>query len=344
MDKVRFGVIGAGLMGRMHAEVGFHYPGAEFVAAADPDEERANQVARMFNGKAYADYVEMMDKEKLDAVIIATPETLHVDPVEQAANRGLHILLEKPMARNLGEADAILKARDDNKIKLMIAYLLRFETTYAKMKEAVDSGTFGRFLSAYGRRNGNKPEARRLAGRTTVVNYIAVHDIDQILWYHPKKVVKVFSKCIKADVQEELGTPDFYWTMFEFEDGALGITETGWGYPDEWTGWKSPASWGGFGDAYMNVIGTKGVGNLNLVPMGLYACDGEGWKMPDTRHWPSIHGRIQGALRLEGEHFYESLLKDKEPMITGEDGRRSLEVACAAEKSIQEGREITLPL
>jgi len=342
MDTVRFGVIGAGLLGRMHAEVGFRYPAAEFVAAADPDEERASGVAEAFGGEAYADYVEMMDKEKLDAVIICTPETMHVDPVQQAANRGLHVLLEKPISRNLEQADVILKACRDNDVKLMIAYILRFEPTYAKMKEAVDAGAFGRFLSAYARRNGGKQEARRLAGRTTVANYIAVHDIDQILWYHPKRVVKVFAKCIKGDVQEELGTPDFYWTMFEFEDGALGITETGWGYPEEFAGWTRPSSWGGFGDACMNVIGTKGVANINLVPMDMYAIDSEGWKLPETRHWPTVMGRVQGALRTEGEHFFECILNDTEPSSTGEDGRRALEVEAAAERSIEEGREISL--
>ena len=66
--------------------------------------------------------------------------------------------------------------------------------------------------------------------------------------------------------------------------------------------------------------------------------------MPDTRHWPAMHGKLVGAAKLEVEHFFECVMEDKTPLITGEDGRRSLEVMLAVEKSILEERIVTLPL
>lgn len=111
----------------------------------------------------------------------------------------------------------------------------------------------------------------------------------------------------------------------------------------EWARWERPATWGKFGDVQMNVTGTDGVLNLNFTPMNLYACDQEGWKLPDTCHWPEVNGKLAGAIKLEVEHFFECVLRDEEPLVTGEDGRRSLEIALAAERSIAEDRPVSLP-
>ncbi|MGC9529625.1 MAG: Gfo/Idh/MocA family protein [Candidatus Bipolaricaulaceae bacterium] len=146
---------------------------------------------------------EMLEREQLDGVIIATPEHLHVDPVVQAAEAGCHIFLEKPMARTLDQADQVIAACRGNRCKLMIGYILRFEPAYIEIKRAVAGGNIGEFKSAYGRRNGTIDEARRLGGRTTVTNYIAVHDIDQILWYHPGVEVRsVYARAVRGRVQE----------------------------------------------------------------------------------------------------------------------------------------------
>jgi predicted dehydrogenase len=132
--------------------------------------------------------------------------------------------------------------------------------------------------------------------------------------------------------------------MMEFEYDALGIHEVGWCLPEEWAKWQSPKSWGGFGDVRMNVTGTEGNLFLDFTPMNLYGVNHEGWKMPDTRHWPTLHNKIIGSAKLEVEHFFECVDNDKTPMVTGEDGRRSLEVMLAAEKSIAESRKVDLPL
>jgi predicted dehydrogenase len=187
-------------------------------------------------------------------------------------------------------------------------------------------------------------EARRLSGRVSPLTYIGVHDIDQFLWYHPVPVKSVYAKATKGRVWEELGTFDSAWLMIEFEDGALGVHEVGWTLPEEWAKWKTPTTWNGFGDVRMNVTGTEGNLFLDFTPMNLYGVNREGWKMPDTRHWPTLHGKMIGAAKLEIEHFFDCVLNDKKPLVTGADGLRSLEVMLAAEKSIAEGEKINLPL
>ena len=346
MDKVRFGVIGAGMMGALHARIGSELPWAQLVAAADVDLTRAQKVAGPYGAQAYADYREMLEREKMDAVVIATPEKMHLDPVMAAAESGCHIFLEKPLASSLADADAIISVCEAQKVQLMVGYILRFDPCYAKIKEAVADGSLGKVLTLYARRNAPIGEARRLGGRTTVINYIQVHDTDQILWYQEgRQVTKVTAKAARGRVWDEYQVPDFCWTIAEFDDGSLAVVETGWGMPEKWADWKGPKGWGGFGDVVMHVIGTQGVTDLNFTPMNLYGTtNADGWMLPETRHWPVVNGRIGGAALLQLEHFFDCVLNGKQPLIDGREARRSLEVALAADLSIVEGREVRLPL
>ncbi len=344
MRDITFAVIGSGFMGGVLARAASELPYVKCIAAADVHLDRAEALVAKNGGKAYQDFHSMLDREKPDAVIIATPEPHHLEPVKAAAAIGAQVFLEKPMATTLADADAIDLACKSAGVKLMIGYILRFEVSYALIQSAVAEGSIGRFLSAYARRMATISEARRLGGRVSPLTYIGVHDIDQILWYHPVPVKSVYARATRGRVWEELGTFDSAWLMMEFEDGALGVHEVGWALPEEWAKWNTPTSWSGFGDVRMNVLGTEGNLLLDFTPMNLYGVNREGWKLPDTRHWPDLHGKMIGSAKLEIEHFFDCVLNDKTPLVTGSDGRRSLEVMLAAEKSIAEGVKIDLPL
>jgi UDP-N-acetylglucosamine 3-dehydrogenase len=342
VEEITFAVIGSGFMGKLLARVGHELPYTRCVAASDIIFANAQDLVTSFGGTAYKDHGEMLAREKPDAVIIATPEFDHLDPVLIASTNGAHVFVEKPFATSLSDADEMIRSCQENDVKLMVGHILRFEVNYALIKDAVHAGNIGRFLSAYARRITPIGESRRLAGRVSPITYIAVHDIDQMLWYHPQPVKSVYARGLRGRVWEEFNTYDCAWLTIEFTDGALGIHEVGWCLPEEWAGWKSPSTWGGFGDVRMNVIGTDGVLNINFTPMDLYACDREGWKLPDTRHWPAINGKLTGAVKLELEHFFECVMYNQQPMVTGLDGRRSIEVMLAAETSIREDRIVYL--
>lgn len=337
-------MIGAGFMGRTLASVASDLPCTQCVGVADVDLTRARALANDCGGDAYADFNALLDRAKPEAVIIATPEPYHRAPVVAAAEHGCDIFIEKPLATNLRDADAMIEACEHARVKLMTGYILRFEPSYALIQSAIAEGSIGRVLSMYARRVATIDEARRLGGRVSPVTYIGVHDFDQMLWYHPLPVKAVTAHALRGRVWEELGTYDHAWITIEFSDGALGIEQVGWGLPEEWANARTPASWGGFGDVRMNVIGTDGALELNMTPMELYGCTRAGWKLPDTRHWSALHGKLVGAVRLEVEHFIDCLLHDTEPLVQGTDGRRSLEIALAAEQSIRENCTVALPL
>ncbi len=331
-------------MGGVLTRVGSELPYTQFVGAADIDFNRAQELVMRFGGNAYKNYSELLIQEHPDVIIVATPESDHLNPVKAAAEMGCHLFVEKPLATTMEDADSIINACADADVILMVGYILRFEVSYTLIKSAIMEKSIGKFLSAYAKRVTPITEARRLNGRISPVSYIGVHDIDQMLWYHPVPVKSVYAKALYGRVWEELGTYDLAWLMIEFEDGAVGVHEVGWCLPEEWAKWEHPKSWGGFGDVGMNVIGTHGNLTLDFTPMDLFGCDREGWKLPDTRHWPTMHGKLVGAAKLELEHFFECILENKQPLVTGEDGRSSLEVILAAELSISENRIVTLPL
>lgn len=344
MTDITFAVIGSGFMGSILARAACQVPYARCVGAADIIPSRAQALTDRHGGKAYEDFHEMLDHENPQVVFVATPEAIHREPTLAAARHGAHVFLEKPMATSLQDADAILETCETARVKLMIGYILRFETSYAMIQSAIAEGTIGKFMSAYARRMATISEARRLSGRVSPLTYIGVHDIDQILWYHPVPVKAVYARAVKGRVWEEFGTFDSAWLMMEFEDGAVGVHEVGWCLPEEWAQWQSPSSWGGFGDVRMNVLGTHGNLFLDFTPMNLYGVNREGWKMPDTRHWPVLETKVVGSVKLEVEHFLECVLHDAAPCVTGDDGRQSLEVMLAAERSIWAGQKIDLPL
>ncbi len=336
MKTVRVGMIGAGFMGNIHAQIAQDLADVKVVAVADIDTDRAKRLAGICSATPYADYHEMLEKEGMDAVIISTPELDHRHPVVSAASAGCHIFIEKPLAASLDDADAIIQACARAGVRLMTGYILRFEACYTSIHDAITRGDIGTMLSAYTRRNATIQEGRRLQGRTTVINYLSVHDIDQLLWYRPDhEVKKVFAKAIHGRCMEELGVADFNWIMMEFDDGALGVVEVGWGLTEGWSG---------FSDVKMNVIGTKGVLALDFNPMNLIQVTPEGFTYPETRHWPLVNGRFAGAALLEIEHFIDCVRHNREPIVDGLAGRRSLEVALAAELSIAKNQEVLLPI
>ena len=343
MNEIRFATIGAGFMGSLLTRASCCIANVICAAVGDEQIERAENLADVIGARPYDDVEELFRNERIDAVIVATPELYHLAPVLSAFERGLHVFVEKPISLNLADTDRIIRAGEAAGAHLMVGHILRFESCYANIHSAVVSGMTGRVLSIYARRMAGINEARRLAGRVSPLSYIGVHDIDQVLWCKSEPVTSVTARAVRGRVHEELGASDLAWVTMDFPDGSVAVVEVGWCLPEKWGAWVGPDEWGGFGDVRMSVVGTEGALNLDFTPMGLYGVDRDGWKLPDTRHWPTLNGEPVGAVRLEVEHFFDCVRKNKQPLVTGEDGRKALEVVLAAERSIETGEAVRLP-
>lgn len=342
-SPIGIGIIGAGFMGMLHARAFSQLADARVVAASDPALKAAPTLPGRHQPLAfYPEYNTLLERDDVQAVVVATPEYDHREIVVQAAAAGKHVLLEKPIATTLEDADAIIAAANKHQIKLMMAHLLRYDVRYAQIKAAVEAGAIGKPLVCYARRNAPVQEARRLKGRVEVEEYISVHDIDQLFWYFNDRAVKVTAEVVEGPVKQELGVHDFIWITIRFAGGGLGIVETGWGLSEQLVKWQRPASWGGFGDVCLELIGEKGSLYLDYRPMTLAAVDEEGWKFPDTLHWPQLHGEVVGDVLEEDRYFLRVLWHNEAIISTAEDGRNALEVVLAAQRSFREDRPVRL--
>jgi UDP-N-acetylglucosamine 3-dehydrogenase len=135
------------------------------------------------------------------------------------------VFVEKPIASDLRDADAMIETCERAAVPLMVGHILRHDSAYVAMRQAVEEGRLGRLLTAYARRNAIIQEGHRLGGRTSVVQYLAVHDIDLLLWYHDVPFEGVTARAVRGRIAETYGTPDFVWLWIRFADGALGIVE-----------------------------------------------------------------------------------------------------------------------
>jgi predicted dehydrogenase len=342
-EPIGIGIIGAGFMGMLHARAFSQLPDARVVAAADPVVKERPRLPGMKEPlDLYADHRDLLRRSDIQAVVVASPEKAHRRAVEDAAAAGKHILLEKPIATTLGDADAIIQAARHGKVKLMMAHILRYDVRYAQVKSAIEQGVIGRPLACYARRNASVTEARRLAGRVEVEEYISVHDIDLAFWYFDDTPVRVSAEIVEGPVKAELGVHDFIWITIRFRSGGLAVIETGWGLTEAMARWRRPPDWGGFGDVCMEVIGERGSLYLDYRPMTLVGVDEEGWKFPDTFHWPQMHGEVVGDVLEEDRAFLRVLRDEREILSTAEDGRKALEVVLAAQKSVRDGAAVLL--
>jgi predicted dehydrogenase len=342
-STVGVGIIGAGFMGMLHARALSQLSGVQVKAVSDPLLRQAPRLPGAERPlELHRELATLLAREDIQAVVIASPEGAHREAVEAAAAAGKHILLEKPIATTLQDADAIIAAALRHEVRLMMGHILRYDVRYAQIKAAVEEGVIGRPLVCYARRNAVVQEARRLKGRVEVEEYISVHDIDQIFWYFGDRAVKVSAETVEGPVKEELGVHDFIWITIRFAGGGLGVVETGWGLSEAIVRWQRPSTWGGFGDVRLELIGEKGALYLDYRPMTLHGVDSEGWKFPDTLHWPQLHGEVVGDL-LEEDRYFMGVVRGERPIIsTAQDGRAALEVVLAAQASLREDRPIRL--
>jgi len=346
MKEVRVGVIGAGAFGETHSMVYSELPGVTLVAVADLNADRAREVAARFGAESwYDDWAPILERDDIDAVSVVTPEDKHKEPVVEAAKAGKHVLVEKPIATSLEDADAMIRAAEQNGKVLMVGHILRFTPGYVQIKQAIDSGSLGEPIWAYSRRNGSLAQVKRISGRVSAIMFLGIHDIDLLLWYLGGEVERVFCESVRKEVSRSFGVPDFSWILLKFGNGALGSIETGWGLPEKWADWKIPGDWGAFAaDIEVEVIGTRGAAYFDFPPMMVTGCDSEGFKFPDLIHRPRMHGRTEGAIKIELQHFIDCIRDGKQPLVSGKDGRRAVEVALAAEKSSKIREPVKLPL
>ncbi len=337
---LRVGIAGFGFMGRMHFQRWKMLQDAQIVAICDANpnikEDTKRAVGNIkgaegeidFTGiEVYHDFEEMLAKARPDAISLTLPTYLHAEYSEKALSRGVHVLCEKPMALNLDDCDRMIEAAERNDRVLQIGHCLRFWPEYAKTKEIVDNGRYGKVVAGMFQRLGAPPgwsvdnwfvDEKRSGG---VALDLHIHDTDyvQYLFGLPRAVCSHGARGPKGQLIHIV-------TEYEFGEDKVIVAEGGWGMTAAF----------GF-EMSFNLVLEKATICYDLTRQPMFrVCPAEGKEFT-----PDVMGG-DGYLH-EIEHFVKAVQgEDVEEIITLEQSRNSVRIIEAEKKSINSRERIMI--
>ena len=325
MRKLGIGVLGVGAMGKRHAEnIRRLVPEARLIAVADVAADQARQVAAELEIEhGFATFEDMLERKDIDCVVIATPDKFHAQAIRTAAAAGKQILCEKPLALSLADAHAALQAVAKAGVRLQIGFMRRYDPGYAAAMKRIEAGEIGEpvvFKSI-----GRDKEAPPISSYQSKLNGMlfynnSIHDFDLARWLmrdEVKEVQAYATVAIRPEVAE-FGDIVAGVVNLKYGRGAIGNIES---YVQAVYGY----------DVRTEIAGSKGsilVGNLQQTSVTFLTSEGGTQTLAD--HFLT---RFEDAYVAEVRDFVQSMLQDRAPRVSGEDGLRALEIAVAAEKS-----------
>lgn len=241
---VGLAIIGAGRVGLFRGEVAARHPSIEWIGIAERNPNRGADVAgRIGADYVTTDYKELLARPEVTAVIIATDEHLHVDPIMASVERGIPMLIEKPLATNLADSARVLKAIEDAKLDAVVGYTQRFRRKWLSAKEKVRIGALGDVTMVTSRAFMNRLVAIDNYKRTDDPKTISplvisgTHALDIVMWYmEAKKPVEVYARSVDKVLGPLYNGIDATAGMIMFEDGSVYHLSISWALPVTWPG------------------------------------------------------------------------------------------------------------
>ena len=348
MEKVRLGLIGLGLMGTPHARILKKVEACELVAAADVDEKQ-KAVTEEIGIKFYKNYEEMIQKEALEGVILALPNHLHAPIGIACAKKGLHLFVEKPIAQNVAEADRLVEAAKQQKVRILVGHQRRFSALVEKAREIVTGGELGRLVGVTITWTLLKPmpyfegalswRKEKGTGGPILINLI--HEIDN-LRYICGEIEEVYA--LVGNRIRNFPVEDTAGITLRFKNGALGTIFLSDGTPSltswEGTTGENPLLYHDFGNCYQ-FFGTDASLLFPQMKRRYYSDPAKtGWNYPVTEHGYKVPR--EDPYIKEFSHFCRVIEGKESPRTSGEDGKRTLAVTLAIKQSGETGQPVRL--
>jgi UDP-N-acetyl-2-amino-2-deoxyglucuronate dehydrogenase len=339
---INFALVGCGRISKRHSELlgENQIAGAQLVAVCDKIVNKAQVIADKYTIPAYSCLHDMMKAEKIDVVVVLTESGLHAQHTIELAPYGAHVVVEKPMALTLDDADAMIEACDKHGVKLFVVKQNRFNVPIVQLRKALDQGRFGKLIMGTVRVRWCRPQAYydQDSWRGTwaydggVLTNQASHHVDLLEWMMGD-VESVFakSKHALADIEAE----DTAVVILKFRNGALGVIEA--------TTAIRPKDLEGS----ISILGETGsveVGGFAVNEMKTWnfsaTLDGDSDVIEKySVNPPNVYGFGHQAYY---EHVVDCLDNDTTQLVDGLQGRKSLELINAIYESIETGKEVAL--
>ena len=328
MGKVRMGLVGCGFMGNTYARILAENRAIEFVGVADIDQVRVKQLSSHWKVPGYSDIHDLVKNEDLEAVIIATSDRSHREPCVAAAEKGLHILVEKPLATTYEDGRAMIDAAKKAGVTLLVGHTLRFFPHYYEAHRAIADGRLGDIIHVYARRNGSlEGSGLRLGAGTSVGFYLSIHDIDFVNWCLQSDLKTVYAQARHGLLEERgIEAEDTIFSILEYHNNTIACIESS---------WVVPATRGPRGSCNFEAVGTTGAIYMDPFEQGLVIQDQDDVRQVRAFEEPIMHGRKWGAYNYEVTHFLDCIEGEREPVCTGEEALRAVIAVEAIHESLR---------
>ena len=359
MRKLRTALVGCGKVGHLHAAALQRLQESEFVAVCARSPEKAGSFAEKYRVAAFTDVADMIAKAKIEAICICTPHPQHAAPTIAAARAGVHVLVEKPLASALADCDAMLAAARENETILGTVCQRRFYPPCQRIHHAIQNGKLGKPILGTATIFGWRDEAYYRSdpwrgswqheGGGVLVNQ-SPHQLDLLLWYlgEAEEVFGYWANQNHPYIEVE----DTAVAVVRFKNGALGNIVV--------SNSQNPAL-----NARVSVHGANGAsvgvqtdgGAMFVAGMtsvieppfnDVWTVPGEAqllpqWKEEDAQLFTSVNP-MEYFHRLQIQDFLRAIIAGKTPSITGDDGRRTVELFTAIYRATRDGKPVRLPL
>ncbi len=314
-------MIGVGLMGRRHAEnLVRHVSDARLLGVTDADESARERVAKDLGATACASVDALLHRTDVRAVIVASPKRFHEEHALAAAKAGKDVFLEKPIAMSLESADHVIAAARDARIRLQVGFQRRYDPAYAEARKLVSSGALGRPLFYRGiNRDLLAPVGPPGSmDANDILTESAIHDLDGARWMMADEVVGV--RATLAIVGDRATSPASDLAMVEltFARGAVAHIEAMWGARYAY-------------DIRSEILCENGAVIVGGFAQTMLTVVRAGERRDDL--YPGFLERYADAYVAELRDFVGGIVDRRPPAVTGEDGRRALSIALAAERA-----------
>lgn len=322
MDKrINVGVIGVGNMGKHHARVYAEIEGVDLVAVADLDKNNGRRIARKFNCRYYDSVSRLLDTENLDAATIAAPTSMHRDVALECIERGVPVLIEKPIAESVASAQKIIKQSEKSNVVVCVGHIERFNPVVGMLKTLVRQGKFGKIIAINTKRVGLYPSQ---ITDTDVIVDLAVHDIDVCTFILEKRPESVYARAGKA-----LNSKRFdYADIFLNYDGVDVIVQVNWITPVK--------------VRELTLTGIKSYAELSYINQTLRIFKKGHGEDVDIVNIEEISLRKEEPLKRELKNFIEYIRNGKGDVVLAADGLLALHVALVAIRSHEKRQSVQL--
>lgn len=341
MEQLGFGIIGCGRIAPKHVESIIAINEAKLIGVCDIVPEKADDFASKYGGQAYYNYHDLLQNPEIDVVNICTSSGVHAEIGIAAAQAGKHVIVEKPMAMNMKEANALIRACEEAQVILAVCHQNRFNHSIKRLRKAFDEGRFGKLThsNATVRWNRNDDYYRQASWRGTwaqdggcLMNQ-SIHNIDLLQWFMGP-VESVFS--YTATHLRNIETEDVAVAVLKFGNGALGVIEAANTiYPTNL-------------EETLNIFGSTGSAIIGGIAVNRI----ETWRFGDPEEEkailsqqeadpPNVYGFGHRELIQDVIHAIKSGSK---PLIDGHEGKKALEIILAIYKSAFSGKPVLLPV